>query len=108
MLLDLCNILRLKAFIGFRNIEFDASSLLQRAVAFAANGAKMNKYILALFSFNKAESLGVVEPFYGSRLSLRHGQYLFIIVVHDFRIAKNARRQILQRSEAPSAIKTQS
>ena len=69
---NLCNIFHLEALVGLSNIEFDSSALFQGAVAFAANLAKMNEYIFPRISLDKSKTLGVIEPFYGSRLSLGH------------------------------------
>ena len=56
-------ILRLGAFLAVRHSEFDLLAVGKGFEAIALDGAEMNEDIGAIFTLDKAESLGFVKPF---------------------------------------------
>jgi hypothetical protein len=71
----------LRAFLAIRYVEFNLLAVGQSFEAIALDGAEMNEYIRAIFSLDKAESLGFVKPF-NSTCCLRHNVYLYCLRRH--------------------------
>ncbi len=68
-------VLSLRAFLAIRHVEFNFLAISQCFESFALDGAEMNEHIGAIFTLDKAESLGFVKPF-NSTCCLRHNLYL--------------------------------
>jgi len=70
------HILRLWAFLAISDVELNLLTIGQSFEAIALDGAEMNEHIGAIFTLDKAESLGFVKPF-NSTFCLRHNVYLY-------------------------------
>jgi len=60
--LDRSDVLCLKAFRAFRDIELYSLAFLQAAEAASLNSREMYKNVLAILTADKAETFGVVKP----------------------------------------------
>ena len=74
--LDRNYVLSLGTFLAIRHVELNFLAIGQSLEAIALDGAEMNEHIGAIFTLDKAETLGFVKPF--NRTScLRHNVYLY-------------------------------
>src|SRR5215469_14602547 len=64
--LDRLDVLCLKAFRSFRDIELYNLAFPQAAEATAVNSGEMHKYVLAILTADEAVAFGIVKPLYCS------------------------------------------
>jgi hypothetical protein len=64
--LDRSNVLCLKAFRTFRDIELYSLAFLQAAEAASLNSREMYKNVFAILTADEAETFGVVKPLHCS------------------------------------------
>jgi hypothetical protein len=62
----------LQALLALHYLEADLLAFLQALEAVALNRAEMHENIRAIVTADEAETLGVVEPFDGTDLTIRH------------------------------------
>lgn len=75
------NILCLGAFLPVRDIELDLLAVCKGLETITLDGAEMDKNIGAVFTLDKAESLGFIKPF-NSASCCRHISYLYCLRRH--------------------------
>src|SRR4249919_1857911 len=63
---------RLQALLALHDLERDLLAFLQRLEAAALDRAEMHEQVRAALRGDEAEALGIVEPLYGSSLTIRH------------------------------------
>lgn len=72
MLLQRRNVLSLRAFLAFSNIELDLLAFLKGSVTFTNDIAEMHEYISFAFTRDETITFFVIEPLHGPDNFLRH------------------------------------
>ena len=67
-----CYALCCGTFLSLNNFELDLLSVRKRAEAITANGAVVDEDVRSVSALDKAEALGIVEPFDGSSFAFCH------------------------------------
>jgi hypothetical protein len=66
-LLGSYHVARFQSLVGLRHFKFDVIALIQRPVAFAHDGRKMDKDILAsVFMLDKTKAFPIIKPLYNT------------------------------------------
>ena len=62
----------LQAFLALDHGKADLLAFLEALETLALDGAEVHKHILAIFAADEAETLGVIEPLYGTVFAICH------------------------------------
>src|SRR6185437_381972 len=66
------HLVSLQAFRPLDDIEGDLLAFLQGLEAGAGDRAEMHEHVFTIFAADETKALGIVEPFHGAGLTLRH------------------------------------